>query len=139
MENKQKYSRWSSWENDVLGKCGDLSELQSTIERRRAEINGDSQERETLREQFFEFIRLNGENPKTAHVKLKVNELYGYLRDRYPKEIGGSNKVKAFVERHHVPEIVAHKSTNGGAVFIFRGADAPEDAKLRLLRRRSED
>lgn len=139
MKSKQKHSRWSNWENDVLAKCGNLSKLQSTIKRRQAEINGDSQERETLQEQFFEFIRLNGENPNSAFVKIKVNDLYHFLQRRYPREIGGRNKVKAFVERHHIPEIVGHKKTKYGAVFVFRGADAPEDAKLRFLRGRSGD
>lgn len=139
MKNKPEYSRWAAWEDAVLAKCGELPELQAGIEKRRNEIDGDAEERETLRDQFYEFIRLRMENPKTAYLKIKVSDLFRFLQSKYPRDIAGANKVKAFVERHHVPEIVGHKKTKAGAVFIFRGADAKPDACLRYPRSRSVD
>lgn len=139
MKSKQQYTRWSNWENAVLANCGDLPVLQDVINKRRIEINGDTQEAEMLREQVVEFVRLSGEDPETAYVKIKIGELYHFLRPKYPQGIGAINKVKAFVERHHVPEIIEHKKVSSGAVFVYRGAGAKPDAKLRQLRGRRKD
>lgn len=139
MKSKPRYSRWSNWENAVLARCGNLPKLQATISERRREINNDAQETETLRELICEYVRLSGEDPMTAHVMIRVNELFGFLRAKYPNSISGVNKVKGFIDRHHVPEIVDHKKISAGAVFVFRGASAEPDAKLRHLRGRRED
>jgi putative DNA primase/helicase len=125
VEPLRKYTRWSSWESEVLAHVAEPADAQKVIEERQGSIDDDRAEADLVRDRFVEEVKNHFGDPGSAVVWIPsavaaclVNEATGEPR---PK-----NKANTFLGTLGIREL--RKSNQGkGRGWTWRGQQARPD------------
>lgn len=127
------YSRWATWEKDVLCRLPEPAEAQKVILERQGEANCELDEAEIIEQHFAEQLATLGYAPDTAQVRIPV----ATAAEWFCKAVGEPMKVNAVSRRlnqmageQSIKRIAPDPSRSHGRCFIWTGdsADVLHDA-----------
>jgi hypothetical protein len=127
------YTRWATWERDVLSRVADPAGVQRLIAQRQAEVDDDATEMELVRGYFRNKIADCDKHPDKACIFLP-NPVAQVLLEGATGEYLPTNKALTKLEMLGIPELSMttkkdeqHHVRRG---WRWMGADAPKGAKM---------
>jgi hypothetical protein len=127
------YSRWAAWERDVLARCGDAEGCQRVIADRQADLDGDQEESDLMREAFVELLLRYGHDPEKDVVHVPSAEVARLVNDT-TGEKWGQSRASTHLKTLAVPELrkLRHPgSGQRGWRWVGKGSE-PEQAVVVL-------
>jgi hypothetical protein len=128
----ERYSRWGSWEDEVLTCVSDPEACQKLIERRQAEVDGDQEDGDLVRECFVSALRQASHDPDTEVVFISSKEAADIVNEA-TGEKRPTNKATAFLGTLPIPELRKSKR-EGARGFRWTGSKADAHAVAIPLR-----
>jgi hypothetical protein len=122
---KLESSRWASWERDILSKLVDPDEIRRTIERRRAEMDGDEDDRDELLAIVEERIEKEKGDARGVCFFIPTQILANWINE-VRKKNDAANTISGQLRRLGSKKLT--KSKRGRPGFIWRGEDVPLNA-----------
>jgi hypothetical protein len=122
-----QYSRWATWERDVLCRLPEPDEAQRVILERQAASNCDLEEGEIIEQHFGEQLQHLGYDPATIAVRIPVSTAAAW----YGKAVGEPTRTPTASKRMHqmasegqLKRLSPDKSRAHGRGFIWTGPNA---------------
>lgn len=130
-----KYSRWASWEENVLSKLPDAERLQELIAKRAAEADVERDEIEAIEELFFDKLselEYEPDNEK-IHIPPKISAAW-YSEAVTDKKMSNPSAVgrtlKQFVREGRTTYLQVNPSHKHGRGLLWVGRECSEDDKV---------
>jgi hypothetical protein len=122
-----QYSRWATWERDVLARVGEPSDSQKVVQERQDEVDDDAQEEDLIREAFATKLRGCGHVPEAAAVWLSAAEVTEIV-NLATGEKRPTNKATAHLGTLAVAEL-RRSNRSFGRGWLWTGKKAPQGAR----------
>lgn len=97
-----KYSRWGSWEEDVLTRVEDPQKCQKLILERQGEVDEDDEEADSMREYIARQLSAGGFDPQTAVVFIPSDVAAEWVIDA-TREGRSKGKASSYLRQLNVP------------------------------------
>ena len=115
--------RWGPWESDILSRVPESCECKAMICRRQLEIDDDSEDAQSVRDEFINILEANGyDDPdervvwfSAEHTAAIINEALGEQRAK--------NKATKILKHIGIKEIIK-KRKNSSSGYVWRGTKA---------------
>lgn len=121
------YSRWATWEQDVLCRLPEPGDAQRLILERQGQSNCEMDEAEIIEEHFAEQLRRLGYDPKKIQVRIPVAiaaEWYSIAVGEKSKTATASKRLNQLAGEGQVKRITPDPSRTYGRCFIWTGENA---------------
>jgi hypothetical protein len=125
-----RFSRWSSWEAEVLSHVTNPAQCQTTIEERQKAIDAD-EETDLVRHAFEERLKLNKHTPATCVVWISTRQVADTIRIATGENVP-INKASAFLAGLGIPELRKSDRSYGNG-WTWQGKSAPAGATAVML------
>lgn len=103
-EELTHYTRWATWERDVLSKVGNPAGIQKLVQQRQAEIDDDAIETELVRNHFRDKIAACGKEPDRVCIFLPNPVPQIWLEEATGERLP-TNKASTKLETLGIPEL----------------------------------
>lgn len=121
------YTRWATWEKDILSRLPEPAEAQRVIIERQGEANSELDEAEIVEQHFSEQLRKLGYDPITAQVRIPVATAarwFGWATGETTKTATASKRLNQLWQEKQSQRIAPDKSRTYGRCFVWTGAEA---------------
>jgi hypothetical protein len=119
----KRFTRWAEWEKDVLACCPDAAECQRVIAERQADVDGDQDEADQVRDQFVAELRRRGHSPENDVVFIPsstATDIYnGALGTKEHKQ-----RAKELLTKLNIVELKYRRRHGGVRGFVWTGKNA---------------
>ncbi|QDT57308.1 hypothetical protein Pan44_53760 [Caulifigura coniformis] len=127
-----KYSRWSSWEHDVLTRSAEPADAQRTILERQELVDADQEECSVLQDYFAGKLREYGYDPEKDRVfilsTIAAQWLSEAMRDKFTTT-ASTQKLKQMICERSVVTLSVIVRKDWGRGFVWTGWLAEQGAK----------
>lgn len=127
------YTRWATWERDVLSRVADPAGVQKLVAQRQLEIDDDATEMELVRGYFREKIAACNEDPNKASMFLPNPAAQVWLMEAIGEHMQ-TNKASTKLETLGIPELRAckHKDEDrhDRRGWRWKGTQSPRNATM---------
>lgn len=100
-----KFSRWGSWEADVLAHVADPQECQRVIAERQETYDEDQAEADVVAHAFREQLQQRGLDPETCSVLIPSAVAAAWVNDATNEKGRPTNKTSAYLASLAIPEL----------------------------------
>lgn len=121
------FSRWSTWEKDILCRLPEPGEAQRVILERQGEANCELEESEIIEQFFAEQLMLLGYCPNTAQVRIPVAVAacwFGKAIGEQVKTTAASRRLNQMAGEESMRRLAPDPSRTHGRNFIWTGPAA---------------
>jgi len=121
------YSRWASWEQDILRRLPEPAEAQSVIIERQSDANCELDEAEIIESHFAEQLRCLDYDPERAQVRIPVGVVarwFGWAVGEKIKTAAASKRLSQMATEGQIRRLESDRSRSYGRCFIWTGARA---------------
>ena len=122
------YSRWGTWEDQVLNCVNQPVKVQELVARRRAAMDDDQETANIVADYIRGKLQSWGRDPDTSVVFIYNQQMFGWLfqatNERQP-----NNKASTTLEGLGIPELRRDRTTFQRG-WIWRGKSAPKCAEM---------
>jgi hypothetical protein len=132
----EKFTRWATWEKDILSRLPEPGEAQRLIAERQQIANYDRDEADTIEDFFAEQLMKLHYDSRTAQVRIPIqvaSRWLGWATGETMKTIGASRKLRQMIDEGQLQRLSVDTSRTHGRNFIWTGERAD------LLRERIEN
>jgi hypothetical protein len=123
-------TRWGPWQNDVLSRLENPTEIQAELERRSKDCDADDEEKQLVRDEIMAAIELQGYDPANVKVKIRAKTLANLVNQAMNERMP-TPKANAFARMLQIRELCGF-TRRGGRKYIWVGADADRDSSADL-------
>jgi hypothetical protein len=121
------YSRWATWERDVLCRLPEPGEAQKLILERQGEANCELDEAEIIEQHFADQLSLHGYCANTAQVRIPVATAaywFGKAIGEPVKTATASKRIHQMANEGQLKRLTPDKSRAHGRGFVWTGPEA---------------
>lgn len=121
------YSRWATWEKDVLCRLPEPGEAQKVILERQGEANCELDEAEIIEQHFAEKLAELAYDPETCQVRIPVATAafwFSKAIGEQTKTAAASKRINQMASEGAMTRLAADKSRAHGRGFIWTGPHA---------------
>jgi hypothetical protein len=130
-------SRWGRWQEAVLARLDEPSDVQRTLEERSADCDEDQEESDIVRAEIRAEIRSQFHDPDAVRVKFSARAL-AELVNRATNEKRATGKATAYLRQLQIPEMQG-RTNRGGRFYFWIGQHAdPNKTDLIITQIKSE-
>jgi phage/plasmid primase-like uncharacterized protein len=122
-----EFSRWATWEKDVLCRLPEPGDAQRLILERQGEADCEMDEAEIIEEHFAEQLEKFGYDSATAQVRIPVAiaaRWFGWAVGEPTKTATVTRKLKQMADEGHLKRIKPEAGRSHGRCFIWTGPKA---------------
>lgn len=127
MKELMTFTRWATWEKQVLAKVSDPTTCQKVILRRQKEIDADDSEANLVGNCFREKLTAMGQDPQGCHVSVRIDTVAKWVEDATALNLA-KTKVTPYLAMLPIPELY-QKRMKHGSVWCWRGPKAAKGSK----------
>jgi hypothetical protein len=120
-----EFTRWGTWEQEVLSLVNNPERVQNMVAKRRAEMDDDQSQTDAVSSFLEAELRRLGHNPDSSLIFIPASVVHRWMELATHKHFS-TNQASTVLDELGIPEL-SQKRTKKERGWLWRGTNAPKD------------